>query len=1075
MDTAGALCARVCCAAAVAWEHLRILQDPRTYDWMVRHEVSHVAYDSPLLSVMTMWQRSVVAALGVELWCALTLFLCAAAVFCRGRRARLVVFSLLFAMRLNWIAVHDGNCFQPSDSYIAWNLLVLLAFDLPASSARASALLVYGSYLCACAGYIFSGVAKLYSPSWTAGLAIGALTSAATARPLLRLPAVARAVEGASPALTYAAMGVELLFPALCLCGRRGRWLALLLSGAMHAGVLLLVDVPWISLYMISHHVAMAVADAALRPPPPPPPPSRRGASQPSRPSRFPSLGGVCYGAAYLLLSALICGGPAAFLARVALPKDLGLGKLFHPFAFRRLGISPITLTSYENVPGMPHGFEPFAFHEAAVRAVVAPKAAAFAHLRSSARRALQGAADGLSSVAFHGNHSFAGASSAHAPGTQHHQLVLLSILSPAHHGKHRFLCAGGDGFHLPEAAFLRRTLGIDDAKDVLVAADITVHHRHASDLRCAAPDGAAFAYHVRIDCRTLWESASPQFSAAALERDTGISANDALDTLQRLSTPPPPEPIAQEEPPAEESAAQKEEVAIAAEDALDIVRSIARPQPQDGRTASAEKSGGAASPSAEESGGAASASARGSAAAKALSLDSDAGAEQECALLEPLPVEAGARVLYSDSALAGAVDDSEQCEAMAAAGNCAAHSAFMVSRCGGSCFRRHGAVRLRLDDFLSTAPPQPITAPRPISWLPLLLIAAAVVALDGSAAPAPRRRKRPAEAPPRRARSALRALALLLLAVFLAFVAADLARPAYEAPAPGRGAVLVTGASSGIGRSAALELARRGYTVIAATRRPREHADALYAAFRAADVAAERVRRFGHDAVRADGGGALIPHALDLRDLAAAPASIAALVERLELPLVGIVHAAGVAPQAAIESYDAAGARDVFATNVLGPLELTSALLPLVRSHRSRVVFVGSMAAVFAGPGQLPYSASKAALEGAADSLRREMRAFGSSVSIVDPGSVGGGESRMCAMESVCNMSPDVTTTPRILHALLDERPRSRYGAGPVSGPLALGWQLPASVALFVARPVPDVLLDALLRLFWHPAHAAA
>ena len=62
---------------------------------------------------------------------------------------------------------------------------------------------------------------------------------------------------------------------------------------------------------------------------------------------------------------------------------------------------------------------------------------------------------------------------------------------------------------------------------------------------------------------------------------------------------------------------------------------------------------------------------------------------------------------------------------------------------------------------------------------------------------------------------------------------------------------------------------------------------------------------------------------------------------------------------------------------NVLAPLALTRRLLaPLRRGPLAgRVVFVGSMASVFGGPGQLPYAATKAAVDGAADVLRREAR----------------------------------------------------------------------------------------------------
>ena len=170
------------------------------------------------------------------------------------------------------------------------------------------------------------------------------------------------------------------------------------------------------------------------------------------------------------------------------------------------------------------------------------------------------------------------------------------------------------------------------------------------------------------------------------------------------------------------------------------------------------------------------------------------------------------------------------------------------------------------------------------------------------------------------------------------------------------------------------------------------------------------------------------------------------------------------------------AQASRVLSVNLLGPLALTRALLPALAASHGRVVFLSSMAAVYAGPAQLIYSASKGGLEAAADSFRRDARAWGGHVSIVQPGSIGGGRSKMCDMPSVCNMPPSLTSTPAILHALFDASPAARYPVGPVSPPLLFGaLQIPAWLALLVARPTPDWLLDALLRCVQHPLHSGA
>ena len=193
-------------------------------------------------------------------------------------------------------------------------------------------------------------------------------------------------------------------------------------------------------------------------------------------------------------------------------------------------------------------------------------------------------------------------------------------------------------------------------------------------------------------------------------------------------------------------------------------------------------------------------------------------------------------------------------------------------------------------------------------------------------------------------------------------------------------------------------------------------------------------------------------------------------------LPLHGVVHSAGVAPSGQLADFSFAHATQTISINLLGPLALTRALLPALAACRGRVVFLSSMAAVYAGPAQLTYSASKGALEAAADSFRRDAHTWGGHVSIVQPGSIGGGRSKMCGMASVCNMPPSVTSTPAILHALFHASPATRYPVGPVSAPLFFGTlQIPAWLALLVARPTPDWMLDALLRRVHHPLHSGA
>ena len=72
-----------------------------------------------------------------------------------------------------------------------------------------------------------------------------------------------------------------------------------------------------------------------------------------------------------------------------------------------------------------------------------------------------------------------------------------------------------------------------------------------------------------------------------------------------------------------------------------------------------------------------------------------------------------------------------------------------------------------------------------------------------------------------------------------------------------------------------------------------------------------------------------------------------------------------------------------------IGPFRLTQKLLPLLRENHGRIINMGSIAGKVALPGFASYSASKFALEGFTDSLRREVEPFGVAVSLVEPGAI--------------------------------------------------------------------------------------
>ncbi|RMG42510.1 MAG: SDR family oxidoreductase [Acidobacteria bacterium] len=177
-------------------------------------------------------------------------------------------------------------------------------------------------------------------------------------------------------------------------------------------------------------------------------------------------------------------------------------------------------------------------------------------------------------------------------------------------------------------------------------------------------------------------------------------------------------------------------------------------------------------------------------------------------------------------------------------------------------------------------------------------------------------------------------------------------------------GAVLVTGASSGIGRAVCDRLAAGGRRVFGGVRRAGD---------------AERLRSAGIEAVR-----------LDVTD----PASVRDAVRTIEgalgnEPLAGLVNNAGVAAIGPLEQLPLDAFRNVFEVNVLGAAAVTAAFLPRLRAARGRIVMISSVSAVFAAPLFGAYSASKAALETLSDGLRRELRPHGVGVTVIRPGPI--------------------------------------------------------------------------------------
>lgn len=181
------------------------------------------------------------------------------------------------------------------------------------------------------------------------------------------------------------------------------------------------------------------------------------------------------------------------------------------------------------------------------------------------------------------------------------------------------------------------------------------------------------------------------------------------------------------------------------------------------------------------------------------------------------------------------------------------------------------------------------------------------------------------------------------------------------------QGTVLVTGASSGMGRACALRLSRAGFTVFAAVRNDRDAR-----------------------AVTDQGSPRLVPIMLDVQSEQTIAAAVTTIRDAVgSKGLAGLVNNAGVAVTGPLELVPLAELRRQYEINVVGQVAVIQAFLPLLRAGRGRIVNVGSIGARFALPFGGPLNSSKAALESLNDSLRMELQPWGIHVVLVSPGSI--------------------------------------------------------------------------------------
>jgi NAD(P)-dependent dehydrogenase (short-subunit alcohol dehydrogenase family) len=245
---------------------------------------------------------------------------------------------------------------------------------------------------------------------------------------------------------------------------------------------------------------------------------------------------------------------------------------------------------------------------------------------------------------------------------------------------------------------------------------------------------------------------------------------------------------------------------------------------------------------------------------------------------------------------------------------------------------------------------------------------------------------------------------------------------------------VLVTGASTGIGRATALRLDAAGWKVFAGVRK---ESDA--------------------DSLREAGSERIAPLILDITDAGQVTAAAERIGGEAEAGLDGLVNNAGVAIPGPLETLAIDDFRRQIEVNMTAHVAVTQALLPAIRAARGRIVFISSIGGRVALPLTGAYHAAKFGIEAVGDVFRQELRQWGISVSIVEPGSIDTpiwerGERtadeiataereslygkavegyRKAIRETAERGIPPEKVAKAIEHALTSSRPRARYLVG--------------------------------------------
>jgi NAD(P)-dependent dehydrogenase (short-subunit alcohol dehydrogenase family) len=239
--------------------------------------------------------------------------------------------------------------------------------------------------------------------------------------------------------------------------------------------------------------------------------------------------------------------------------------------------------------------------------------------------------------------------------------------------------------------------------------------------------------------------------------------------------------------------------------------------------------------------------------------------------------------------------------------------------------------------------------------------------------------------------------------------------------------AVLVTGASSGLGLNMTKMMAGQGYFVYAGARKDKD-IDALNAL--------ENVQAVRLDVTKQD-------------QIDAAVKSIS----EAGRGLYGLVNNAGVLVLNPLIEIDEQEFDFQMNVNVYGPYRVTKAFAPLIIESKGRIATIGSIAGTLSSATWGPYSISKHAMEAFEDALRDEMREFGVKTSLIEPGTYKSKIADNAATKAKQRNRTDVNAqvdwlskaleesgdpddvSKAVIHALFDETPKGRYMVVPNHG----------------------------------------